>query len=211
MSSLASWLYCCIMSAQTVVRKCVLVGISGTTNSGKSTLTRKLLQALPGSRQMCQDNYGLCPDDPRLNEIYLPELGHHNWEDYRSLEMDRFVDDVHKMVAQCEQLPHTCTVIFIDGFSILGWKPLCKLFDLKYFLSVDKSTCWKRRQQRDYNPPDVPGYFEKYVWPQHLQHLEAIRDQEDIVYIDKDQDIDSRVKQIVSDVQHLCEQRVNGS
>lgn len=33
---------------------------------------------------------------------------------------------------------------------------------------------------RNYTPPDKPGYFEKIVWPESINHLREIQDQDDI-------------------------------
>lgn len=43
-------------------------------------------------------------------------------------------------------------------------------------LSLQQSTLGeKRRVTRTYEPPDVPGYFEQYVWPAYEGHVEKIR------------------------------------
>ena len=33
---------------------------------------------------------------------------------------------------------------------------------------------------RDYNPPDVPGYFDKVVWPHYIQAYSEIMERDDI-------------------------------
>ncbi|XP_052813220.1 nicotinamide riboside kinase 1-like [Mya arenaria] len=187
----------------TQCRKVLVVGISGTTNSGKSTVASKLVQLIPRSHHVCQDYYYLPPGDQRLAPIYIEKLNHHNWEDYRSLEMDRMVNDVKTLVSTLQNTEEGQAYVFIEGFSIFGWRPLSSLFDLKYFLSVDKETCWNRRQYRDYDPPDVPGYFEQYVWPLHEKHMEAISDQEDIVYLGNTDSLEDRVNRILSDLKTL--------
>ncbi|WAQ98838.1 NRK1-like protein [Mya arenaria] len=144
-----------------------------TTNSGKSTVASKLVQLIPRSHHVCQDYYYLPPGDQRLAPIYIEKLNHHNWEEEGQ------------------------AYVFIEGFSIFGWRPLSSLFDLKYFLMVDKETCWNRRQYRDYDPPDVPGYFEQYVWPLHEKHMEAI------IYLGNTDSLEDRVNRILSDLKTL--------
>lgn len=192
----------------------IVIGLSGTTNSGKSTLAGKLVNKLPNSVKICQDTYFLSPDDPRLEPIYIPEVNHHNWEDFRSLEMDKMVNEVQLMISRYEQQgrgDNHNMLIIVEGFSIFGWSPLTKLFDKKYFLSVDRDVCFERRKYREYNPPDVPGYFEKVVWPMHLKYLNTLKEQEDIVYLDGNEQssLDKNISRILSDISKImtCDEK----
>ncbi|XP_045216874.2 nicotinamide riboside kinase 1-like [Mercenaria mercenaria] len=193
----------------------IVIGLSGTTNSGKSTLAGQLVKKLPNCMKVCQDTYFLAPDDPRLEPIYIPELKHHNWEDYRSLEMDKMVNEVKQLKSRYEQdRGDNNMFLIVEGFSVFGWSPLAKLFDMKYFLSVDRDVCFERRKYRDYNPPDKPGYFEQVVWPMHLKHLNSIKDQEDIVYLDGNEttSLDKNVSRILSDISRLtCSENITPS
>lgn len=164
-------------------RKVLVIGISGPTNSGKSTVCRLLVNTFNGSLYIGQDHYFLEPGDPRLDVISLPELNHCNWEDYRALNMDQMVKDLQTQISQLEQTQGDQPVfIFVEGFSIFGWRPLVSQIHKKFFITADKDTIQQRRRTRNYNPPDVPNYFEQVVWPMHLAHLKEIEDQDDIVY-----------------------------
>lgn len=69
--------------------------------------------------------------------------------------------------------------LFHDDFD--DSRPLREIFDQKYFIEIDdKQTIFKRRIQRDYIPPDPPGYFDQYVWPMYLKNKEDLKDQKDI-------------------------------
>ncbi|VDM62862.1 unnamed protein product [Angiostrongylus costaricensis] len=52
------------------------------------------------------------------------------------------------------------------------WPDVIDLCDRVIFLTLDQSTCRRRRSNRKYDPPDVPGYFEEVAWPAYQQHLQ---------------------------------------
>ncbi|KAL4228028.1 hypothetical protein ACF0H5_013466 [Mactra antiquata] len=192
------------------LKNVLVVGISGTTNSGKSTLAYKLLKHLPGCVSFGQDAYFLEPGDPRLDCLHDSDANDYNWEDYRALEMDKMVYDVRQEIQEKqENNSKKCSVIIVEGFSILGWKPLSNLCDLKYFITIDRETCHDRRKTRVYNPPDTPGYFEKIVWPMYVQHLEDIKSQEDIVYLDGLKSSDENLNRILSDIEMCVKEKTD--
>ncbi|XP_076443456.1 nicotinamide riboside kinase 1-like isoform X1 [Babylonia areolata] len=185
-------------------KKFLIIGISGTTNSGKTTLVSKLNKLFPQAQTMGQDHYFLAPDDKRLEQYYVPEVDHCNWEQFGALEMDRMIEDVEKWKEQ-----HICydsdpvPVLIIEGFLIFNHSVLTNYFHKKYFLTIDKETCMERRRHRSYNPPDKPGYFEKVVWPMYLINKKEIEAQTDIVYIDGTEDQEKVVQQITEDIEQL--------
>lgn len=66
-------------------------------------------------------------------------------------------------------------LLVLEGFSILNYKPLLELCDLRYYLVLEAGECQARRALRLYDPPDVPGYFERCVWPEHLRYRAEVR------------------------------------
>lgn len=172
----------------------MVVGISGATCSGKTTTALQLHRLLPRSRIFSQDNYFLPVNDPK--HIWIPELQHINWDIITSLDMDRMTRDVQREVNWPEILPtlqstvdveakfkdvisriveSQCSIVIVEGFCIFNYKPLAELCQLKYYFTLDYTECFKRRIRRVYEPPDVPGYFEKCVWPEHLKQLDEVK------------------------------------
>lgn len=66
-------------------------------------------------------------------------------------------------------------LLIIEGFSIFNFPPVDELCHLKYYLVLDKDTCRLRRDQRTYDPPDVPRYFEQIVWPEYQKYYNEIK------------------------------------
>lgn len=65
----------------------LIVGVSGATCSGKSTLAQSLHEQLPGSFLVCQDDFFLPVDSQR--HTLIPALNHINWEIMTSLDMEQ--------------------------------------------------------------------------------------------------------------------------
>lgn len=176
-----------------------VVGISGATCSGKSTLAEKIRDDFPMSIMVRQDDYFLSPDDPR--HVKIQELNHINWELITGLNMQKMHSDIIKIL----QFPGKNTtdskrLLILDGFLLFKHKAITDLCDYKYFLTLTKEQCWERRKNRIYEPPDVPGYFDKIVWPEFVKYKnEVIRNNElseTITFIDGSKDMEE-IYQIV--------------
>ncbi|XP_046574386.1 LOW QUALITY PROTEIN: nicotinamide riboside kinase 1-like [Haliotis rubra] len=182
-----------------MARNYFVIGISGTTNSGKTTAVRKLRATFPGSTTMCQDCYFLDPHDERLEMI--PQRNHANWEKLSAIDMKSMVNNVHKWI-QYQQTKRSNSPQFSlhCGFLIYNYSPLAELFDRKYFLTIDKETCKDRRSERVYVPADPPWYFEEVVWPMYNLNLEEIRAQNDICVLSGAEDQEKLVNIIKEDI-----------
>ncbi|RZF37642.1 hypothetical protein LSTR_LSTR014914 [Laodelphax striatellus] len=52
-------------------------------------------------------------------------------------------------------------LLLLDGFLLFCDAWLSGLCARKYFMTLPHAVCRKRRTNRVYDPPDVPGYFDK--------------------------------------------------
>lgn len=172
------------------LRNCYVIGLSGTTNSGKTTLSSMLCKSLPKATKICQDHYFYGPGDPRVRR---DEDGKEVWEELQALDMDQMMKDVKSWVENHKNNLER-NYLIIEGFLIFNHRPLAALCDRKFFIKIDKETCAERRSKRTYNPPDYPGYFENKVWPMYLSNLQEIQDQKDIVYLQETNDLNKMFK-----------------
>lgn len=74
----------------------VVIGLSGVTNSGKTSLSRGLAGRYRGTREICQDHYFLPVSSPK--HVLVEEVNHFNWELMSALDMDKMVADVHAII-----------------------------------------------------------------------------------------------------------------
>lgn len=158
----------------TTTKQWFVVGISGATCSGKSTLAVKIRENFPGSVMVRQDDYFLPPDDSR--HVKVTELNHVNWDVITSLDMQKMHSDVLRILeSRGKDAVHLGKgVLILDGFLLFKHKAIADLCDRKYFLTLTKEQCWERRRNRTYEPPDVPGYFDKVVWSEYVEYKSEI-------------------------------------
>ncbi|KAK9878925.1 hypothetical protein WA026_003748 [Henosepilachna vigintioctopunctata] len=189
--------------------KVLIVGVSGVTCGGKTTVIKELKKLFPSSEIFHQDDYFLNVDDPR--HVWCEDLDHINYDILSSLDNDKMYEDILIAIGKRELYEikpkmkniSTCStpsdlseaiaeklkeqniqLLLLDGFLLFSYKPLLPFITLKYFSTLSREECVKRREKRVYIPPDIPGYFEKYVWPEYLKNFKELRkSNSDINYI----------------------------
>ena len=174
-----------------------VVGISGCTNSGKTTLASFLQKTFPGSVVINQDKF-FRPDDSR-EHILIPELNHKNWDCLNAVNWDTMMEQVEQILSS--EPPSHRSLLIIEGHIIFNYDPMEKLCHKKYFLTMNKEECFRRRCTRVYEPPDVPGYFEKCVWPMYLSNLEEINMKvTNVMYLDGTDKIENICEKVLQDL-----------
>uniref|UniRef100_A0A8C5H4V3 Nicotinamide riboside kinase 1-like n=1 Tax=Gouania willdenowi TaxID=441366 RepID=A0A8C5H4V3_GOUWI len=159
-----------------VILHCVM------TNGGKSTLSKSLQQQIPNSCIIAQDSYFKVTDD---SEIPTDSHGFKQYDMLSALHMDKMVNVVNswrrdpetflrqkglKPASEIVSGSEEVYVLIVEGFLIFNYRPLNELFDRRFFIEIPYDVCKKRRSLRVYDPPDPPGYFDRYVWPMYLIH-----------------------------------------
>ena len=195
----------------------LVVGLSGVTNGGKSTLTRQLTEALKERLKVPltlinQDDYFRAEDDP-CHVASPGGLTHHNWDVITAIDMQQMRKDVTCLLhsgggggitaaAAVQQLHaddddsegslsipigRKC-VLLLDGFLLYDDAELTKLCDLRFFLTLGRAECARRRGLREYEPPDPPGYFEHCVWPMYERHHAKVLAVPGVTFLDGTKD-----------------------
>ncbi|XP_022904121.1 nicotinamide riboside kinase 1 [Onthophagus taurus] len=185
------------------MNKLLVIGISGVTCGGKTTLANELNKIFPNSKVISQDDYFLPIDDER--HVIIPHLNHINFDVSSSLDMKKMVESIQESIASTENLVETnvkiieddlvtkinpsfdvqssvvqvaknlhINILIIEGFCIFADKTIEELCNLKYFVTLDREECYNRRIQRVYEPPDCPGYFEDCAWPEYEKHYKYV-------------------------------------
>jgi len=167
----------------------MLVGISGATCSGKTSLSQLLGKLFYNSRVYRQDDFYYATDDP--HHVRDKETGFINWEIPTAFNMEKLMEELEKAldVGKQEQLTSLKTdweagqvfhsdlsfqedflaqvedvrkasLVFVEGILVLNDMKINNLCDVRIFIELDKETCWHRRRNRTYDPQDQIGYFE---------------------------------------------------
>ncbi|NXA43221.1 NRK2 kinase, partial [Eudromia elegans] len=188
--------------------------LSSVTNGGKTTLTNRLVKALPNCCVIHQDDF-FKPQD----QIEVGEDGFKQWDVLDSLDMEALVSTVRAWVENPVKFAraHGVTVapgpkappsgdphvLLVEGFLLYNYKPLVDLFDIRYYLAVPYEECKRRRSTRSYAVPDPPGLFDGHVWPMYLKHRKEMEDDGvDVVYLDGLKSRDELYSEVLEDVQN---------
>ncbi|MBC7895426.1 MAG: uridine kinase [Cytophagaceae bacterium] len=178
----------------------LVVGIAGGTGSGKSTVARKVAEALRKASVAFIDmdayyhNYAHLPVDERRRL---------NWDHPDRLDIDMFVRHLEQLRARepidkpvYDFVTHTrapetihvpaADVIVVDGILLFTDARLRALLDVKVFVDADADIRLARRIRRDMGKRGrpLPEILEQYlttVRPMHLQFVEPSKRYADVI------------------------------
>ncbi|KAF8792046.1 Nicotinamide riboside kinase 1 like protein [Argiope bruennichi] len=184
--------------------KWTLIGISGCTNGGKTTLASALANHFPGSIVVNQDKF--FRSDDSKEHIIIPELNHKNWERLEAVDWDAMMADLEKTIHS--KPPNKNSLLIVEGHIIFNHPKLRNIFDKRYFLTLDREECIRRRIQRVYDPPDIPGYFDMCVWPMYLLNLQDVQENcSGVKYFDGNSRKEEILECVLSDIQSIMSEK----
>ncbi|XP_072618745.1 nicotinamide riboside kinase 1 isoform X2 [Vulpes vulpes] len=187
--------------------KTFVIGISGVTNGGKTTLAKNLQKHLPNCSVISQDDF-FKPE----SEIAKDTNGFLQYDVLEALNMDEMMSTISCWMenpstdsGSTEEIP----ILIIEGFLLFNYKPLDPLWNRSYFLTIPYEECKRRRSKRVYKPPDASGYFDGHVWPMYLKHRQEMENiTRDIVYLDGTKSEEELFTQVYEDlIQELAKQK----
>ncbi len=172
----------------------ILVGIAGGTASGKSTLTRTLVDALaemaPSLRveAMSTDRYFRVgtPEMPTLvspsMNVVLPDFNRPD-----SLDLPRFLVDLDARTLAAD----APDVLLIEGLMVLHWPEIRERLHLRLFVDLDDDTRALRRLVRnlghtndplpDHSAQTIANYYLESAKVGHARYVEPSRVHADLI------------------------------
>jgi uridine kinase len=177
-----------------------IIGIAGGSGSGKTSVVKKVIQALPSDKVsvLSQDSYYW--DNGHLTQEEREQI---NFDHPSSIEFSLLVDDIKKLQdGETIQMPIysyvTCSrsketipvepgeVLIIEGILIFTCPELCELLDLKVFVDTGADDRIIRIIQRDVNErgrglDKSIRHYETYVKPMHEMFIEPTKRLADII------------------------------
>ena len=178
----------------------MIVGVSGSSGSGKTFIVNFIKKNLPENTVsiMFQDNYYKLREDQSKDEN-----GNYNFDLPSSFNNDDFINDIKslkagKIIRRKEYnfnnplvKPKFITVkqrplIIVEGLFIFNNKKISKNFDKKRFISCDIKKMIKRRIERDsvkrgYDKADVLYKYENHVLPSYKKYILPFKKEADII------------------------------
>jgi uridine kinase len=177
-----------------------VIGVAGGSGSGKTTVVRRIVEALDATRVTVLEHDRYYRD---RNDLRLEERAALNYDHPDSLETDLLVDHVkelrggrpieapiydftrHARVASTETIQPSGALI-IEGILIYTDAALRALMDIKVFVDTDDDTRFIRRLQRDTRErgrtmQSVIDQYLSTVKPMHLEFVEPSKRYADII------------------------------
>lgn len=184
--------------------KWLIIGISGVSGGGKTTLATRLnrhfndrLQGKPctGVRidqviTIGQDEYFHVRDSPK--HTWIKDINFINREILSALDMQRMWTNIEKALRDENQRPligddDSIGILLIEGFLIFNDDRINDLCRLRFHMTLSREVCMERRlirqsQWKHVNPNPVK-YFQEYVWPMYLKYRATVGRSEEIHYL----------------------------
>lgn len=190
--------------------KTFVIGIGGVTNGGKTTLAKKLQKHLPNCSVISQDDF-FKPE----SEVEKDKNGFLQYDVLEALNMEKMMSAISCWMESSRQYTakdwgstEEIHILIIEGFLLFNYKPLNRIWNKSYFLTIPYEECKRRRSTRIYEPPDIPGYFDGHVWPMYLKHKQEMEHLPlEIVYLDGTKSEEDLFSQVYEDLtQELSKQ-----
>ena len=179
----------------------ILLGVAGGSGSGKTTVVRRIIEALGAAGDVAvihHDSYyrdasGLAPDQRAVINYDHPDsletelLIQHLEALLRGAPIDVPVYDFKNHVRTGEtELVEPRPVVIVDGILILWDRALRDLMDVKIFVDADADVRLARRLRRDVqergrNPESVLDQYMETVRPMHLEFVEPSKRYADVI------------------------------
>ncbi len=160
----------------------MIIGITGVTNGGKSSLTKLLLKEYSNSVSICQDDFFFSTTSGRLK--FIEELNSFDYDCLEAVDSERFKTSLDDLINKSAN-----SIIFVDGFLLFYYKEI--KFDKKYFLTLTQQECLNKRLNRNYKTVGSIEYFQNRVWPCYTSYYNYCEKKfNDIVYLNGNHPID---------------------
>ena len=177
-----------------------IVGISGGSASGKTTLIQKLKQIFDESQLavLSQDHY-YKPIEFQIRN----ELGEINFDEPESLDLEKFLKDLELLQAgysleieeyvfnNPNKIGSTITVkpaniILIEGIFIIGQSCIENKLDFKIFIDAEEEIKYNRRLKRDseergMDRAEIHYQWHSQVFPSYQKYLLPYKEKADIL------------------------------
>ena len=180
--------------------KRIVVGIAGGTGSGKTTIAKNIMKALPEGSCVLIDHDSYYKDH---SDLPMEEREKLNYDHPDSLDNDLFVEHLRMLKEgmsiekpvynfrthsreKFTETVHSAPVIIVEGILILVDERIRDLLDIKIFVDTDADIRVLRRVRRDMRHrgrtfESIREQYYRTVRPMHLQFVEPSKRWADLI------------------------------
>lgn len=207
------------------MQKPVVIGVTGGTGSGKTTVASRIVNSFPEQQILVIEQDSYYKDQSHLsfeervktnydhpfafdNDLFIKQLG--ELLNYNSIEKPIYDFKVHNRKTETKTV-HPADVIMVEGILILEDKRLRDLMDIKIFVDTDADVRFIRRLTRDIKErgrtiDSVINQYLSVVRPMHLRFIEPTKRYADII-VPEGGENHVAVDLLVTKVRTILEQR----
>eukprot|EP00088_Acartia_fossae_P070911 TRINITY_DN9609_c0_g1_i1.p1 TRINITY_DN9609_c0_g1~~TRINITY_DN9609_c0_g1_i1.p1 ORF type:complete len:223 (+),score=24.98 TRINITY_DN9609_c0_g1_i1:349-1017(+) len=183
----------------------IVLGLSGATCSGKTSICNILQRIFTNAKVFNQDAYYWKEDSPNhVKDEKTGFINWELASSFNMAALNADLQAAIAAAPKCSKVPdlkHSWTkenvfnqsgelalgneinpetlenfpLIIVEGILVLNDERIAQACDFKFFVDLDKETCWQRRQHRTYDPEDQIGYFENLAWPYFKSNLDELK------------------------------------
>jgi len=175
-----------------------IIGITGGSGSGKSTIARKIAEIIPDFVFIPQDNYYRSAEYINNEKITAYNFDHpdafdnkllyehlHTLKNYKSIEMPQY-DFIHHKRKENYITVEPRSLVIIEGLMILTDPVIRDLIDLKLYVDTPDDIRFIRRLQRDVKErgrtvESVINQYLEVVRPGHYSFIESTKMYADLI------------------------------
>lgn len=178
----------------------LIIGIAGGSGSGKTTVVKKIIRALPGSSVSVISQDAYYRDNGHLSQDERKKI---NFDHPSSIEFDLLIAHMDRLrkgetipmpiysyiscARSAETIPVKPTkVVIVEGILVLTHAELRKRMDIKIYVDADGDDRLMRIITRDIEERgrsfnEVLKHYESFVKPMHLQFIDPTKRFADII------------------------------
>lgn len=209
--------------------KTIIVGIAGGTGSGKTSVTKEILEELKRTRinsiLLEQDSYYRRNDHLTYEERTKLNYDHPDSIDFdllekhiltlkngNSIEKPIYDFQIHNRIDRTEHI-EPANLIIVEGILILAIAKIRDLFDAKIFIDTDDDERLLRRMERDMKErarsfESIKTQYINTVKPMHLEFVEPSKRYADVI-IPRGKDNKVGIKMVSSRLKYLFRNLTN--
>ena len=167
----------------------MVIGIGGSSNSGKSTLAKQLSEHYKdlSVKILCQDDF------VKKRDFLTTINGHIDWEDPSTIIINEYINAVN-------DAKNIFDLVICEGLFAFWFKELNELYDKNIFLKIDEVT-FKERKFKDLRWGKEPNWYIEHIWESHLRYCKIPSDKKNYLVINASKKINmAEIEQFIENI-----------